>query len=225
MLRNPILHRPIVLALMAIMILFFSFCGNREESQRTATKSLEKSDLAKVSPELALIEENNNLNEQLNCSFSENNFPVGVKIPGQEEEEDKKKPPTPSENEFRDWADQSLEKMANRHKALCDAYKVARSEMQVIAEWAKKFKKAPSEAFLFYIWDSPDESEGCSGSLVSFATEPCEDIVGLFTSIEKCNEVEDKVRVADIGTRPCRVWNKELVYIFMKDSPKQKSNR
>lgn len=97
------------------------------------------------------------------------------------------------------------------HNALCNAYKKADEELDSLIRLALVTKKVPEEGFLFYIWKSPNDAGECAESLVLFVNK-CEDVVGLFTTLDSCQQVEQLTHSADIGTRICRKWNKELIY-------------
>lgn len=105
------------------------------------------------------------------------------------------------------------------HKALCDAYTQATENMSTIVGDALHSKQRPIDAFVFYLWDPPDDLQKCDSSLLD-SVEDCELVVGLFSSLEMCERAEAVARSSGAGTRRCRSWTEEQFY--KSDRPKNK---
>ena len=100
---------------------------------------------------------------------------------------------------------------AERRKALCEAYNQATQEMTEIVRGALASRKRPTDAYVFYLWNAPDDLHDCDSSLLSSVND-CELVIGLFSRLETCQKVEAAVRSLGEGTRQCRNWNTEKYY-------------
>jgi hypothetical protein len=88
---------------------------------------------------------------------------------------------------------------AETASAECRVYEVAEKEMAAIRQDVLTSKSPPRDAYIFYIAYRPDPSEtGCE--------DDCDDIVGLFSSLDDCVRTEAVARRGDLPTRPCRPW-------------------
>jgi len=108
---------------------------------------------------------------------------------------------------------------AARHKALCEAYTQATEDMSIIVRNALDSKQRPRDAYVFYLWDPPNDLQKCDSSLLDSVSD-CELVVGLFSSLEACERAEAVVRGSDAGTRRCRSWTEEEFY--KSDHPNNK---
>ena len=87
----------------------------------------------------------------------------------------------------------------------------ATEEMNTIIHDALASKQRPTDVYVFYLWNSPDDLYQCNSSLLS-SVDACELAVGLFSRLETCQQVETRVRSSGEGTRQCRNWNTEKYY-------------
>ena len=110
-----------------------------------------------------------------------------------------------------DYYYDQLSHYLGERRALCQAYSKATEEMTTIVRDALASKKRPTDGYLFYLWNAPDDLHECDSSLLSSVND-CELAVGLFSRLEICQQVEAAVRSAGEGTRQCRNWNTEKFY-------------
>ena len=96
--------------------------------------------------------------------------------------------------------DPSLRQLARVQAKHCDGYRMAIEDTQELAKQAIMNGQPPDTAYLFFT----GETEG--------------DWMGLFTSLKRCQKVENIFRETDVPTRSCRDWKKTAWY--QMSSPK-----
>ena len=90
--------------------------------------------------------------------------------------------------------DPSLRQLARVQARHCDGYQMAIEDTQELAKQAIINGQPPDTAYLFFTGETED------------------DWMGLFTSLKRCQKVENIFRETDVPTRSCRDWKKTVWY-------------
>ena len=91
---------------------------------------------------------------------------------------------------------------ASRLNPLCDALKEAAEQTSEMKAAALASNSAPSHAYLFFAW---------GGGLGLLTTEQGDAPVGLFKTMEGCQDAEASLRKADFSTRRCRILRPNMI--------------
>ena len=90
--------------------------------------------------------------------------------------------------------DPSLRQLDRVQAKHCDGYRMAIEDTQELAKQAIINGQPPDTAYLFFTGETED------------------DWMGLFTSLKRCQKVENIFRETELPTRSCRDWKKTVWY-------------
>jgi len=172
-------------ALVAFSLVGLSGCGQSPQPRvEKLVKNMLDPELAKLSSVAALYQVNIKVETMMNCMLTDT-------FNKKKELSDKSQAASTAQEEI-------MRKIQNSAETKCGLFTKISKNTNAFFDKAKAAKKLPSESYVFYIYDDPDENNKYR-----------EQTIGLFETMRDCNQMEELARHAGIATKRCGLWQRQ----------------